>query len=178
MILDARQVGWPRIPQPIDPPRPNMERPCCLICQVHSRESENARRSALLAAIYFSSKMRYYTLEKCNWSKLAERIGRNKWNFLWNAYLGHVWQTFRVNDCGLCAGLSIFIALFRAGWLGLYWRRENVSSESWPSFRVTEIQNNSTSATSQWSQCVKVKDARNPDVLKHLEDALHCSLII
>lgn len=84
------------------PPRPNMERPHCLICQVHSRESENAQRSALFAAIYFSSKMRYYIFEKCNWSKLAGRIGRNKWNFLWNAYLGHVWQIFRASDCFVC----------------------------------------------------------------------------
>lgn len=155
-----------------------MERPWCLICQVHSRESENAWRSALLVATYFSSRMRYYTSEKCNWSELAERTGRNEWNSLWNAYLGPCLANSQSQWC-VRAGLGIFIPLdSRAGWLRLYRREENRSPESWPFFRVTEIHHSSTSGTSKWSQCVKVKDARHPDVLKHLDDTLHCSLFI
>lgn len=45
----------------------------------------------------------------------------------------HIWGTFGKSSepmTGLCAGLGIFIALLRAGWLALYWRRENVSPES------------------------------------------------
>ena len=154
-----------------------MERPWCLICQGHNRETENTQRSALLAAIYFSSKKRYYISEKHNFSKLAERFGRNEWNFLWNVYLGRVWQILKAKM--LLGWPCIFVPMYSyAGGLDLYCRKENVLPESPPSLWVTEIQNNSTSGTSKWSQCVKAKDARHPDVLKHLDDALHCSLFI
>lgn len=155
-----------------------MERPWCLICQVHSRESENAWRSALWAATYFSSRMRYYTSEKCNRIKLAERIGRNEWNSSWNAYLGQRWANSQSQWC-LRAGFGTSIPLdSRAGSLRLRCREESSSPESWPFFQVTESENNSISGTSEWSQCVKVKDARHSDVLKHLDDVLHHSLFI
>lgn len=66
MILDARQVGWPRIPQPIDPPDRIWKGRTASFVRYTAESLKNARRSALLAAIYFPSKMRYYTFEKCN----------------------------------------------------------------------------------------------------------------
>ena len=101
------------------PPKQNMERPWCFICQVHSGESENAQRSALLAAIYFSSKMRYYITEKCNWSELAERNGRNEWHSLWNAYLEQCLANSQSQWLMLLCWLHVFNTLYSgaAGWI-------------------------------------------------------------